>query len=82
MILSSSPGKWRWLGLALLVGLLAIPTDQSIAAREDLFQELRLVRFQKPVRTPNFTLLDLNGKSIRLSDFQGKVVLLNFWTTW
>lgn len=30
----------------------------------------------------DFTLRDLNGKSVTLSDFRGKVVLLNFWATW
>jgi thiol-disulfide isomerase/thioredoxin len=30
----------------------------------------------------NFQLKDLNGRTARLSDFRGKVVLLNFWTTW
>jgi len=24
----------------------------------------------------------LNGQTVRLSDFRGKVVLINFWTTW
>lgn len=31
---------------------------------------------------PDFTLPDLNGKQISLSDYKGKVVLLNFWATW
>lgn len=30
----------------------------------------------------DFTLLDLAGKSWRLRDFKGKVVLVNFWATW
>lgn len=35
-----------------------------------------------PYRAPNFSRANLNGKMIRLSDFKGKVVLLNFWATW
>ncbi|MBI5641535.1 MAG: TlpA family protein disulfide reductase [Nitrospirae bacterium] len=31
---------------------------------------------------PDFSLKDLNGKSVSLSSFKGKVVLLNFWATW
>ena len=31
---------------------------------------------------PEFTLQSLDGKSMRLSDFRGKAVLLNFWATW
>ena len=30
---------------------------------------------------PNFELKDLNGRTIRLSDFRGKAVLLNFWAS-
>ncbi|MGQ0810130.1 MAG: redoxin domain-containing protein [Nitrospiraceae bacterium] len=31
---------------------------------------------------PDFKLPDLNDKDLRLSDFRGKVVFLNFWATW
>ena len=31
---------------------------------------------------PDFQLTDMNGKSVSLSDFRGKAVLLNFWATW
>ena len=31
---------------------------------------------------PDFTLSDANGQSVKLSDYRGKVVLLNFWATW
>jgi peroxiredoxin len=31
---------------------------------------------------PDFTLAADNGASIRLSEYRGKVVLLNFWATW
>jgi cytochrome c biogenesis protein CcmG/thiol:disulfide interchange protein DsbE len=31
---------------------------------------------------PDFALKDANGKVVHLSDYKGKVVLLDFWATW
>jgi thiol-disulfide isomerase/thioredoxin len=31
---------------------------------------------------PAVVLRDLSGRNVRLADFKGKVVLLNFWATW
>src|SRR5262245_59126064 len=30
----------------------------------------------------SFTLKSLNGDNIRLADYKGKIVFLNFWATW
>ena len=30
----------------------------------------------------NITFLDSNGKEIKLSDFKGNLILINFWATW
>jgi peroxiredoxin len=35
---------------------------------------------QRP--TPDFALKDSTGQTVQLSDYHGKVVLLNFWATW
>lgn len=31
---------------------------------------------------PDFSLKDGDGRTVKLSDYRGKVVLLNFWATW
>jgi peroxiredoxin len=31
---------------------------------------------------PEFKLPDIDGRSVSLSDFKGKVVVVNFWATW
>ena len=35
-----------------------------------------------PKIAPDFALKDSNGATVHLSDYRGKVVLLNFWATW
>ncbi|MGB8706760.1 MAG: redoxin domain-containing protein [Dehalococcoidia bacterium] len=33
-------------------------------------------------RAPDFSLQDLSGKDVKLSDFRGKIVMINFWAIW
>lgn len=33
-------------------------------------------------KAPSFTLKDTSGKTVSLSDFSGKVVIVDFWATW
>ncbi len=33
-------------------------------------------------RAPEFSLMDIEGKRHRLSDYRGRVVIVNFWATW
>ncbi len=30
----------------------------------------------------NLAVKDMNGADVKLSDYKGKVILLNFWATW
>ena len=36
----------------------------------------------EPSMAPDFTVYDLEGNPVKLSDFQGKPVMLNFWASW
>lgn len=51
-------------------------------AAEDHMAKLGVYRINKKVDAPDFTLPDLIGKKVSLSDFKGKLVMLNFWATW
>ena len=43
---------------------------------------LKLVGDVQGVPAPDFTLPSLDGRKVKLSDYRGKAVLLNFWATW
>lgn len=50
------------------------------AATEKLMAKLSKDLINEPA--PQFTLVDLEGKNVSLSDFKGKVVIVDFWATW
>ena len=56
--------------------LIALSATASGAADE------KLRPMKNPVPASAFMLRDLNGKLTSLADFEGKVLLLNFWATW
>ena len=45
-------------------------------------KETETVQNQDISVAPDFTLPDINGLSVKLSELKGKVVALNFWATW
>jgi peroxiredoxin len=80
--------------LLLRAGVQLAPADRprhlTTDAELKAYQEERLARAAAP-RTkmlepgavaPDFTTLDLEGKPVRLRDYLGKVVVLDFWATW
>jgi len=66
------------LATALLVGCLV--EGCSAPQRSVSAASVKPNNQRKPA--PDFSLKDADGKLVRLSDFHGKVVLLDFWATW
>jgi len=66
-------------GLALAVAL--VVATAAGAAGPD-FAAVGLQPYDPPKPAPAFALPDLDGKTTRLEDFRGKVLLLFFWATW
>jgi cytochrome oxidase Cu insertion factor (SCO1/SenC/PrrC family) len=68
----------RWsLVLAVTVALVA---TAAFAAPD--FASMQVIPYEPPKPAPAFTLPDLNGKEVRLSDLRGKVAMVFFWATW
>ena len=49
---------------------------------ERLFEDMEVIRLPQITDPVEIRLQDINGNHVRLSDFRGKIVFLNFWTTW
>jgi len=62
-----------------VVGLLGC-TQQSVSPPPS--KETVIPAGEIGSRLPDFTVEDLQGRSISSSDLQGKVVLIDFWATW
>ena len=45
-------------------------------------EDLEYAKFSDQQAAPDFVLKDVTGKDVKLSDFRGKIVVLNFWATW
>ncbi len=69
---SSDPGTQP----SALTGDRTVPTTEPEAETKPTTDE------SEPVPAPDFTLVDQNGETHTLSDYQGKTVFLNFWATW
>src|SRR5215472_233954 len=61
--------------LALLLGITGSAANQT-------FVRATLQPTQARKHAPAFVLLDSAGKKAKLTDYRGKVVLVDFWATW
>ncbi len=49
----------------------------EVAWAQNIFQS-----YNKPMPIPEFSLEKLNDQMVYIRDYQGQVILLNFWATW
>jgi len=68
--------------LVIFVALAILPIVRWSDATVDPILAAGLQKFKERVSAPGFSLRGLDGKSLRLDNFRGKIVLLDFWATW
>lgn len=79
---------WHFLLLLIFVfaSALTVYASQHVQLNEPpvISESLSKLQMQSlnRVEAPEFVLENLSGKRVKLSDFRGRVVLINFWTTW
>jgi peroxiredoxin len=59
--------------------------EASVEKLPEVYRSFYRIGFGVPKKitpAPDFTLKDLSGRDVTLSELEGKVVLLNLWATW
>ncbi len=83
--------KMKWIILA--VALVAVIVGAAVLYRvlsedyggDNLMQEAQTedqASGESAYAAPDFTVFDAGGNEVKLSDYRGKPVVLNFWATW
>lgn len=70
--------------VALLAGALAVTllTGNSRGSNETVNDNTVTYQAGHRPAAPEFTAITLTGKTIKLSSYRGKIVVLNFWGSW
>ena len=90
MSLSSFFSVANAIRLMVLVGVVAVflvvvqscsqpKTGLELFAKDSL---KKLTALESPPAQPNMIFKDADGREMRLSDYKGKVILVNIWATW
>jgi peroxiredoxin len=59
-----------------------ISLDEADPKTDRLLRKMEIIKIPHLASPVDFSLPDINGQQVTLSDFKGKIVFFNFWTTW
>ena len=81
LILGGAGILYKQLGQKLAPDLLATQAPQKTESTEASLPTTQEGESEK-ILAPDFTVYDLDGNDVHLSDFIGKSIVLNFWASW
>lgn len=61
---------------------LIISVPGGKAADSNVDAAFRVQSYTGNIMAPDFSLQDLTGQNVKLSDYKGNIVMLGFFTTW
>ena len=75
------------IGLLLVIGLIVLLISNIVVEKIEENKQINSKGYEdiginKGQLAPDITLTTLDGEEVKLSDFRGKNVVLNFWATW
>jgi peroxiredoxin len=66
------------------IAILGVQKTMALAITEDVVAESSTYFLDKGQsnKAPDFKLKSTDGKDVRLSDYKGKIIVIDFWATW
>ncbi|MBR2484294.1 MAG: redoxin domain-containing protein, partial [Oscillospiraceae bacterium] len=69
-------------GASVLYSRLSNSVESEQLAQTEDVPEAENTEEKKPIIAPDFTVYDIEGNEVHLSDYLGTPVVLNFWASW
>lgn len=67
--------------LVLAVSINILSSDRTEVKNSSDIKNVLTVKDEGD-KAPNFALKSVDGKTVKLSDYKGKIVIIDFWATW
>jgi peroxiredoxin len=68
--------------LAIILAAIFSLSPSIAIAHDPALHGFRVVTFKRSIAAPEFILKNLSGEIVKLEQFRGDYILLNFWATW